>query len=167
MNSQPQSNPESAPFQLSLRVRHPGMDPAEISRAFAIEAEHSFRAGDARRSSSGVASSSVHVESYWLGELKPRGPLVDVSFPGDDRSKFAQKQLAAARRSLSWALSLSTSQFLAQHAELLRRIRAEGGEVSLLVSIFRDDVNSFTLAPEASRLFGELGITVEFELSSA
>jgi hypothetical protein len=158
------TDPES--FQISLRIRHPSMDPAAISAALNIEAEHCFRAGELRRSSSGLATASVYQDSYWLGVLRPSGPLIDVSFHGDQRSKFAQKQLSAARGSLTWALALSTARFLNQHAELLRRIRAEQGEVTLIVGICSDEVGSFTLAADASRLLGELGIAVEFELSA-
>jgi hypothetical protein len=120
------SIPDSEPFQLSLRVRHPSMDPADLSRTFKIEAEHSFRAGGPRTSSIGSATASVYSESYWLGVLKPVGPLVDVSFPGDQRSQIAQKQLAQTRRSLTWALSLSTIRFFSTHKDLLRRVRSEG-----------------------------------------
>jgi hypothetical protein len=158
---------DSESFQISLRIRHPSMDPAEISAALNIEAEHSFRAGELRRSNSGLATASVYQDSYWLGVLRPSGPVIDVAFHDDQRSKSAQKQLSAARRSLTWALALSTGRFLNQNADLLRRIRAEGGEVTLIVGICSDEVGSFTLAPEASRLLGELGIAVEFELSSA
>jgi hypothetical protein len=51
------------------------------------------------------------------------------------------------------------------HAQRLRRIRAEGGEISPLVALSPGDVGSFTLLPDVSRLFGEFGITVEFEFS--
>ena len=154
------------PFQLSLRIRHPSMDPAELSWAFRIEPEHSFRAGAPRTLRSGGASASVHPESYWLGVLEPAEQRADLSFSGDHRSQIAQKQLAAVSNSLSWALCLRTSRVLKANADLLRRVRSEGGDVTLLVMICSGEVSSFTLAPEASQMFGELGITVEFELTS-
>jgi hypothetical protein len=166
-------------FQLSLRIRHPSMDPAELSQAFKIQPEHCFRAGDRRESSMGRASAPVHAESYWLGILKPSAHLPDLSFFVDHRSQMtekaveavrrseiARKQLAAMASSLSWALSLSTTRFLSTHATLLRRVRTEGGQVTLLVSIYSPEVGSFTLAPEASQLLGELGIGIEFELAA-
>src|SRR5262249_32845731 len=61
-----------SPFQLSLRIRHPSMDPAEISRELHLESVHSFRAGEPRESSSKVATASVHAESYWLASLDTR-----------------------------------------------------------------------------------------------
>src|SRR5215469_4970481 len=93
-------------FQLSLRIRHPSLDPADLSREFRIEAEHSFRAGDPRPSRSGLAPASVHAESYWLGALNPaswiRLPLAD---PG---LQATQQELGAVvSRSLTSALGLS------------------------------------------------------------
>ncbi len=159
------SKPRSEGFQLSLRIRHPSMDPADISRALKLNAEHSFRAGDRRRSSRGIETVSTYGDSYWLGVLKPMGALVDIAFPGDRWSQVAQRQLHETTRSLTWSLCLSTSRFMHAHAELFRRIRSEGGQVSLLVTIYNGEGSSFTLAPEASQLFGELGIAVEFELA--
>ena len=59
----------SYPFQLSLRVRHPSIDPAAISRELQIEPEHSFRAGEPRDPSRSLAVAPVHVDSYWLATL--------------------------------------------------------------------------------------------------
>ena len=153
------------PFQLSLRVRHPSIDPAELSREFQMEAEHCFRVGDPRSPRSNVAPPSVHAESYWLGLLKSPGRPVDVLFPENRSSQIAQEHLAAATKTLGWALSLDAVRFLNSHVQMLRRIRSEGGQISLLVVISAAEVNNFSLAPEASRVFGKLGITVEFELT--
>jgi hypothetical protein len=60
------------------------------------------------------------------------------------------KQRAAAAKSLSWALSLSAIRFFKVHAARLRRLVAEGGQISLLVTIALGEVSSFILAPQAS-----------------
>lgn len=155
------TSPEA--FRLALRVRHPSMDPDELSRAFGIEPEYSFRAGSVRSSRSGAKTASVHPESYWLGELNKTGQALDQSFPG--ALQIAERQLEAARNSLSWALSLTCMRVLKPHVDLLRRIRSEGGEVTLLVTIYTNDVGDFNVPPEASRACGELGIAIEFELA--
>ncbi|HTC51989.1 MAG TPA: hypothetical protein VK700_08650 [Steroidobacteraceae bacterium] len=59
------------PFQLSLHVRHPSVDPDEISRELGLEATESFRAGEPRHSRSGVAATAVHGETYWVAVLDP------------------------------------------------------------------------------------------------
>jgi hypothetical protein len=150
-------------FQLSLRIRHPSLDPEEITRALGVEPAHSFRAG-APRSSGKPAS--AHTQSYWLGALPPIASSAALALPEDRWSEVAQKQLTAATKNLGWALAFNAGRFCKLHAEILRRIRAEGGEVTLLVTTFGAEASSFTLAPEASQLFGELGIALEFDLAS-
>lgn len=155
---------DSEPFQLSLRIRHPSIDPEELSREFSIEAAHCFRAGEPRASRSGIAS--VHPESYWLGALNTANWPGDVSVPNVRRQSAAQERLGVvATRSLGWALSLST-RFFSAHAETLRRIGAEGGQVSLLVTAPPGEVSGFSLAPAVSRVFSDLGIALEFEFTS-
>jgi hypothetical protein len=156
---------DSQSFQLSLRIRHPSMDPADLSREFKIEPEHSFRAGDPRPARSGITPASVHTESYWLGALNPGKGPPDVLFPGHPRPHIVAEQLeATATNSFTWALSLST-RFLHLHGQLLRRIRSEGAQITLLVALSPSDVSSFSLMPEVSRAFGEFGVTVEFEFT--
>ena len=154
---------DSEPFQLSLRIRHPSLDPEELSREFKIEAAHCFRAGEPRSSRSGIAS--VHPESYWLGALNTAGWPVDVNHPGV-RSLLASRERVGvvATRNLSWALSLST-RFFSAHAETLRRIGAEGGQVSLLITAPAGVASGFSLAPAVSRVFSDLGVTLEFEFT--
>jgi hypothetical protein len=42
----------------------------------------------------------------------------------------------------------------------------EGGQASLLVSLSPVAVDSFSVSAEVSQIFGELGITIEFEMAS-
>ena len=155
---------DSEPFQLSLRIRHPSVDPDELSREFSIEAAHCFRAGDPRLSRSGIAS--VHPESYWLGALNTANWPVEVNSPRVRRLLTSQERVGVvAARSLGWALALSTPFFTA-HTQTLRRIVAEGGQVSLLITAPAGEVSGFSLAPAVSRVFSELGVTLEFEFTS-
>ena len=63
------SSGHATPYQLSLHVRHPSVDPEEISRELGLEAAESFRAGAPRHSRSGVAATTVHPETYWVAVL--------------------------------------------------------------------------------------------------
>jgi hypothetical protein len=71
MSVRTHSSADTMPFQLSLHVRHPSVDPEEVSRELGLEAIESFRAGEPRQSRSGVAATSVHVETYWVAVLDP------------------------------------------------------------------------------------------------
>jgi hypothetical protein len=165
MEARKLTGPEPDAYQLSLRIRHPAIDPAEISRELEIEAEHSFRAGDSRRSRSALAAPAPYTESYWLGVLPPHLPALDISFPGDQRSQLAQQGLRAAVRGLTWALSLRVVRFLHRHAEFLKRIGAEGGQISVLIALPNSGETSFSLPPQTGRFFASLGVTLEFEIS--
>jgi hypothetical protein len=156
---------DAAAFQLSLRIRHPSMDPAEISRQLGIKAEHAFRAGDARPARSAVTPAALHTESYWLGVLPPQLLALALGFPEDERSRLALKGLQASIKGLTWGLSLSAVRFLRAHAEFLRRIGSEGAEISLLVALPTAGEMSFSLPPETGRFFADLGVTLEFEIS--
>jgi hypothetical protein len=157
---------QASPFQLSLRIKHPSMEPADISRELGIEPEHSFRAGQPRHSKSGVAPATVHTESYWLAPLSPASWFGSVPFEPLPNVLISQNMIdAAVARNLAWALGLSATRFHKAHTALLQTIRSEGGEISLLVTISPTAMNSFSLPPQVSRMFGEMGRTLEFEFA--
>jgi hypothetical protein len=154
------------PFQLSLRVKHPSMDPADISRELGIEPAHSFRAGQSRRSKTGIASAGVHTESYWLAPLNPASWFDTLPFEPLPNVPISQGMLErAVARNLAGAIGLCAMRFHRAHAELLHTIRSEGGEISLLVTLSSSAVSTFSLQPHVGRIFGELGITLEFEFT--
>jgi hypothetical protein len=142
------------------------MDPAEISRELLLEADHSFRAGEPRHSRSGIAPTAVHAETYWLGTLSPASWPTDLSFPVRPGSAKFNDALDAANV-LEVALSLCTALFLRTHAAFFRRIRSDGGQVRLLVSLSPKAVRGFMIAPDTGRALHELGITIEFEFTSS
>ena len=73
---------------------------------------------------------------------------------------------AAAARNLAGTLGMCALKFKSAHASLLQTIRSEGGEASLLVTLSPADVDAFSLPPQVGRIFGELGITLEFEMTN-
>jgi hypothetical protein len=157
---------QSPAFQLSLRIRHPSIDPALLSRELAIDPEHSFRAGEPRLSSSGRAPATVHAQTYWLGILNP-ALWLDLSFPGRPKLAVTEKHLhMGLEQRLGWALSLSAARFRSKHASLLRSIAADGGQVSVIVALSAVAVGSLSLTPEVAGTFSDLGITIEFEFTN-
>ncbi|HEY2463672.1 MAG TPA: hypothetical protein VGI32_06405 [Steroidobacteraceae bacterium] len=141
------------------------MDPADISRELGIEAEHSFKAGQPRHSKSGLAPAAVHAESYWLAPLNPTSWFVNVPFEPLPNIPISPGAIETGiARNLAWALGLCATRFNKAQA-LLQTIHSEGGEISLLVTVSPTATNSFSLPPEVSRMFGELGIALEFEIT--
>jgi hypothetical protein len=158
------------PFELAIRVRHPTLDPAEITRELKLEPEHSFKAGDPRTSTSGIAAAAVHAESYWLSHIDPvRLPSSGLFDEEPDarrlRGRAAQERFRAlAADSLGITLTTCVLLFLGPHREFLRKIKNDGGTVALLVEVSATSVPGFKLTPDVSRVLSDLGITVEFEL---
>ena len=150
----------SYPFQLSLRVRHPSIDPAEISRELQLEPEHSFRAGDLRDSTRSVAVTPAHVESYWLATLDPSSLLAGTALAPEVSPQIQAIALAA----VDSALHILITSVLRRHAEFFRRIESEGGEVRLIVALSARKTRGFTLTPHLSKALSELRIPVDFEL---
>jgi hypothetical protein len=107
----------AAPYQLSLHVRHPSVDPQEISRELGLEATECFRAGEPRQSRSGLAATAVHGETYWVAVLDP---LV-WSAPATAAGRL--KRIAGSESQVRKGAAL-TGQFLAallpQEARMLR-----------------------------------------------
>jgi hypothetical protein len=117
---------QATPYQLSLHVRHPSVDPAEISRELGLEATESFRAGEPRQSRSGLAATAVHGETYWVSVLDP----MVWSAPAALAGRLARSAGAEERAQTG---SEVTKQFLAallpQEAKMLRaRFGLEEGD---------------------------------------
>ena len=108
MEARKQSKPALPPFEVSLRIRHPSLDPAELSREFNIKPQHALRAGDPRPARTGNLTASVRTESYWLGALNLGPWPPDMPFPDHPKLQLAQERLrTTAAQSLGWALSRS------------------------------------------------------------
>ncbi len=148
-------------FQLSLRIRHPSIDPTEISQALQIEPEHSFRAGEPRESSRNTAVTTVHVDSYWLGTLDLSTLLLGTALAPE----ISPQMHAVAFASLDTALTVLTGSVLRRHAAFFNRIQSEGGEVRLIVALSTRKTRGFTLTPQLSKALSDLRIPVDFELA--
>jgi hypothetical protein len=130
-------------YAMSLRVRHPNVDPAVLTNALHLEPSHCWRAGEPRRSASGTAVGGEHRETYWSAPL-PGQPVGSAAFPLE---LFLGQQLVQ----------------LGRHRELLARLQGEGGQISLLIEIPCVENASLTLSTSVSRKLADLNIEVEFQ----
>jgi hypothetical protein len=168
MKARALTDSEELPIELALRIRHPVMDPADLSRELGLEPTHTFRAGDPREPRSNIAPASAHAESYWLGSLNPAVWLSDIWPYAYARVDAAVRKpvKATAWTNLGSALAITARVLVRSHASLFERIRTEGGQASLLVTLSPIAVDSFSVTPEVSQMLADLGITVEFEMTS-
>jgi hypothetical protein len=158
--------------QMSLRIRHPTIDPDEISAAVGVQPEHSFKSGDPAQGRRGL-----HTQTYWLASIAPGSwpePL-DPSFLQTIAARSADRIAAASAesfrsaahnarfRSVELMLHYGLHRLNARH-EFMERIQKDGGEVSLVLSLERASAVDFTLSVEMSRLLVKLGIALELKL---
>jgi hypothetical protein len=176
MEAKKLSDRHPEPFRLSLHIRHPSIDPAEISRELQIEAAQSFAAGQPRKSRT-LASTAVHTESYWVGMMTPSFAGRAAS-PQAHASRATMPALVASRAwwhidesihsaitgNLSSMLAWSCTRLVMGHRDFLRRLTAEGAQIRLVATLAPRALRGFTVSPEMSRMLGEFGITIEFEL---
>jgi hypothetical protein len=167
MKARPLAETSEPAFELAFRIRHPSMDPAELTRELKLEPTHTFRAGQPRETRGTRLPASVHTESYWLATLD-LAAWTSGMWPPADMGK--DSDLAKPLRSPAWidlgmALAMTARVLVRSHAALFEKVRAEGGEVCLLISISPGATSSFSLAASVCQVFGDLGINIEFEFA--
>lgn len=130
-------------YAMSLRVRHPTLDPARLTETLHLEPLHSWRAGEPRRSATGATLGGEHRESYWSAPL-PAQAVGAAAFPLE---LFLGQQLVQ----------------LSRHREFLCRLQSEGAQVSVLIEMSPVENAALTLSSATSRKLADLNIEVEFQ----
>lgn len=132
-------------YMMSLSIRHPRIDPAEITLALRIEPQHTWRAGDLRRDSAGTELAGTHRESYWMGRL------------------MTKPELARDRVGIESEI-LRTLGTLRRSFDLLERLKEEGGSAELHISLYAREEFRLELLPESLGLLGRLGLAIALEV---
>lgn len=132
-------------FTIALRIRHPSIEPGEITRTLGLEPRHSWKAGEDRRSPAGKPLGGAYRESCWMGVLA-QSPE-HSSEPVNIETALLQT-LAQLRRS---------RQFLA-------KLKGEGGEVEIHISIVGHDTFRLELSAEALANLGRLGLAIAIDV---
>lgn len=132
-------------FTISLRLRHPTIDPSRITQTLGIEPQHTWKAGDTRRDPAGGALEGVYRESYWMGRL------------------MEEPQLSSTRLSVESVL-LQTLAHLRRSHDFLEQLYAEGGVAELHVSLYAREDFRLELPPQLLGLLGRLGLAVALDV---
>jgi hypothetical protein len=133
-------------YAMSLRVRHPTLDPALLTATLHLEPLHTWRAGEPRRSVTGTALGGEHRDSYWSAPLPGQG-VGAAAFPLE---MFLGQQLVQ----------------LGRHREFLARLQNESAQISLLIEVSPVENGVLTLSTGTSRKLADLNIEVEFQFVS-
>jgi hypothetical protein len=133
-------------FNISLSIRHPSALPDEITRALGMEPQHSWKAGDERRSTTGETLEGVYRETYWMGRL------------------MSEPQLASDRASVESVLLRTLSQ-LRRSFDFFTDLSRVGGVAELSVNIYGREDFRLEFLPESLALLGRLGLTVSLNVT--
>lgn len=132
-------------FTISLRLRHPAIDPSNITQTLGIEPQHTWKAGDPRRAPAGEALEGAYRESYWMGRL------------------MDEPQLSSAGLSVESVLLQTLAHLRRSHA-FLEQFHADGGVAELYISLYAREAFRLELSDETLGLLGRLGLAVAFDV---
>jgi Domain of unknown function (DUF4279) len=132
-------------FTISLRIRHPSIEPLTITNTLGIEPQHTWKAGEARRSPAGEALGGNYRESYWMARLMP------------------EPELSSGRSSVESVLLQTLAQLRRSHT-FLEQLGTAGGVAELQVSLFVRENFRLDLSAETLATLGRLGLAVALEI---
>ena len=132
-------------FTMSLRIRHPDIDPERITQRLGLQPQHCWRAGEERRGSSGEFLTGTYRESYWVCELMPDPQLAT-------ESTGVESELMQVMSKLHESL------------DFLKSIRASGGAGEVHVSVFAREPFRIELLAEIASMLGQAGIGLTLEV---
>jgi len=132
-------------FTITLRIRHPDIDPARITAVLGINPQATWKKGDSRISPEGDRLQGERGESYWTGRLMPT-PELSSEFSSVEAELL--KILAQLRKS----------------NEFLLELRSAGATSELHVSLFSRQEFRLDLSPSTLELLGRLGLAIALEV---
>lgn len=128
-------------FRISLRVRHPSMDPGQISEALNTEPKRAWKFGTPRQTPKGNSLPGTYRETAWSVEVAVgRWPSNVNDAIGDVLNK------------------------LARYRAFLHRIREEGGAAELFVGWFLENQSGEVLSHQWLALAGDLQVDLTFDI---
>ena len=142
MTARPQQQRDPQGPQIFLRIRHPTLDPREITHALAIEPLQTVACG----ASVEGAVRRLHSESYWIAQLpaKEDWPALAGGGEWDHRILLQLKEFVAEKP-----------------RAFLQQVIRGGGSVTLLVE--RGEQRSPFVIKQALAKLAELGIELEVD----
>jgi hypothetical protein len=133
-----------------LRVRHPSIDPGEITRVLGIEPAHAWAAGSPRGGAE--TARSAHTESYWFA------PLGERLWPSWTSSTMPAAPFEA--------FLLAQIRLLTPHKGFFARLGTDGGTCELAVTLSAGDRIGIELPAPLLRSLADLGMAITLEITT-
>jgi hypothetical protein len=151
-------------FSIALRVRHPSIDPAEVTSKLGIEPQHAWRAGEPRRMDDDDAGSAVHRDTYWLGLLPPPrfGPALALGHLAERVEEGLRSAADHPQISLYFTLLK-----MKRSTAVWREFAEQGGTVECLLQVHKADRFQLDLSQALLLALVDLRITLSIEVEGA
>lgn len=152
-------------YSLTLRLRHPDLDPREITQRLGVEPQHSWRAGEPRRTETG--DDGVYRETFWLGLLpSPFAPLGGAPLP----SGLERADAIAGHLSDRFVEPQATLFFvllkMRRDIDFWRSFLRGQGTIECHLQVHRAARFHLALSPDLLRIFVDLGIAFSIDVDT-
>jgi len=144
-----------------LRIRHPSIDPAEVTSTLGLDPVHAWAAGSAREAAPGDRTRGEHPDTYWLA------PLGDAYWhhPAAGATAGAGRAFWPPSRSVPLeAFLLAESRQLIAHRAFFARLKSEGATCELAVTLNTEERWGLDLPPALLRSLAELNVGFSLEV---
>jgi Domain of unknown function (DUF4279) len=129
-------------YTISLRVRHPSLDPSEITSALQLTPSRTWRVGEQRTTAKGAPLQGVYSKTFWTRTFV--------------EGEFRDKKLPAA-------IGEIVDQ-LVPHRSFFQRIRSEGGTAEFFVGWFFNRQSGDTFDCDLMARMADLKIDLSFDV---
>jgi hypothetical protein len=146
-------------FSIALRIRHPSIDPNEVTRRLGIEPQHAWRAGEPRNVDDD-AGSALHRETYWVGLVTP--PPLGPSPWGQTVDETLRRAAGLPQASLYFTLLK-----MKRSGGFWREFADQGGTVECLIQVHKADRFQLDLSQALLLALVELRITLSIDVEGA
>lgn len=131
-------------YVIDLRIHHPSVDPADISRTLGLDPSRSCRVGKPRSTPKGTPLRGIYSETYWSGGIDG-GIWIDSS---------DQAVVDAIVRMIG---------FLESHATFVQSLAVDG-RVTLMISTQSHHMYGLELPPDILARMAALGLSFAHEI---
>jgi len=157
---------DSSTYTFGLRIKHPSIDPDEITKALGATPDHAWACGEPRRSEDGLVLGGTRRNSYWSATLQLsswREWTEQWTQVRATRAATPTVQISPTLLPLSSHLALQLLR-LRRHRTLFERLTAEGGEVSLVIEVSPGSTGAtFAIEPALARQIADTGLRLELQ----
>jgi hypothetical protein len=153
-------------FSVTFRIRHPHIDPAELSRQLGIEPEHAWRAGEPRRPEPGEAArSGVYRETYWVGELQGPQPWGAGMLPDHPPGRIGPIIAAVKTGPVLPQITLYFTLLKMKRAGAFwRELTEQGGTIECLLQVHKTEGFQLEISQALMLMLVELKVALSIEV---